>query len=253
MRSDRKRLIIVVVAALFLTTAALLWRTYWNPTFLYAGTVEATRIDLPARVPTVVEAIYVEEGQTIQKNQKLVSLACEDLNLAQRLATQNYDRAFILRKSGAISKESFEAVQNKKQDADTRLSWCTITAPVSGTVLTRYLEPTEWVNPGTKILSVADLAHLWTYFYVPEKMMSHLKLGSRVQGRVPELGDGVFEGRIVKINSEAEFTPKNVQTRAERTRLVFGIKVAFDNVGNTLKPGMTIESSLEENPEGKNQ
>lgn len=75
-------------------------------------------------------------------------------------------------------------------------------------------------------------------------MLYRLKIGQRITGILPEASDRTFSGRIIKINEEAEFTPKNVQTRAERTRLVYGVKVRFDNPDLMLKAGMTIESAL---------
>jgi HlyD family secretion protein len=68
----------------------------------------------------------------------------------------------------------------------------------------------------------------------------------KLTGYLPELDNREFEGTIVKINDEAEFTPKNVQTRTERERLVFGVKVNFRdaNAQEILKPGMTIEVAL---------
>jgi HlyD family secretion protein len=68
----------------------------------------------------------------------------------------------------------------------------------------------------------------------------------KLKGYLPELGNREFDGTILKINDEAEFTPKNVQTQAERERLVFGVKVSFRdaNAEEILKPGMTIEVEL---------
>ncbi len=213
--------------------------------FEYAGTVEATRVNLPSRVATVVKSIATEEGQHVKKGQVVAELACEDIALNNALADENYRRARHLKQTGSISKEAFEQAQNKNAEAETRLAWCVIKSPVDGTVLTKFLEPSEWVNPGTKILTIADLKNLWTYFYVSQEVMSKLKLGSAVDGHVPELGKN-FHGTIVKINEEAEFTPKNIQTQSERTRLVFGIKVAFKNDDGFLKPGITILSNLDE-------
>ncbi|MDE6478007.1 MAG: HlyD family efflux transporter periplasmic adaptor subunit, partial [Alphaproteobacteria bacterium] len=85
---------------------------------------------------------------------------------------------------------------------------------------------------------------IWAYFYVPYDMLHKLRVGQSVTGLLPEAPDQTFPGRIIKISEEAEFTPKNVQTREERTRLVYGIKVKFDNPNLTLKSGMTIESNL---------
>jgi len=88
---------------------------------------------------------------------------------------------------------------------------------------------------------VADLSEVWVYIYVPHDTLAGLKPGMAVEGYLPEAGDREFPGRISVIYSEAEFTPKNVQTRKERTRLVFAVKVVFPNPDETLKPGMTIE------------
>jgi HlyD family secretion protein len=70
----------------------------------------------------------------------------------------------------------------------------------------------------------------------------------KLRGYLPELDNREFDGEILKINDEAEFTPKNVQTQAERERLVFGVKVSFRdaNAAEILKPGMTIEVALPE-------
>jgi len=241
------RKIIILILALLVITGILIGQKLWSPGFKYAGTIEATRIDLPARVPTVVGKILVEEGDNIKKGQLLAELSCEELSLAAGLAKDNYNRALKLQRVGSISKENFDQMENKKQEADTKLSWCSISSPVDGTVLTRFLEPTEWANPGTKILTVANLNHLWAYFYVPQEVMSKLKLKQSVKGVIPELDNKMFSGEVVKISDEAEFTPKNVQTQSERTRLIFSIKVVFDNSSGDLKPGMTIESGLLEN------
>lgn len=243
--SKKKRLLVLAVLAVVIGVAYYAYRRYGQPEFRYAGTLEATTIEIPARVATVIDSIPVREGDAIKKGQSLASLDCQEIRLAARLALDNFERAQKLRRAGAVSEEAFDQMQNRKQDSDTRLSWCEITSPVDGTVLNRYLEPSEWVNPGTKILSVADLSEVWAYIYVPQEVMSKLKVGSKVAGVLPELGERPFEGVIRKINEEAEFTPKNVQTQAERTRLVFGVKVAFANPSRDLKPGMTIEVPLQ--------
>ncbi|MGE0614251.1 MAG: efflux RND transporter periplasmic adaptor subunit [Bacteriovoracia bacterium] len=244
MKKRDPRLILIPLALV----AVLAWagsRWLWKPAFRYAGTIEATRIDLPARVATVVSEINVEEGEAVKKGQKLATLACEEVRIAGRLATENFERGRKLRATGSLSQEAFDQLSSRKQESDARLSWCEVASPVDGTVLNRFMDPGEWVNPGAKLLSVADLRDVWTYIYVPQAVMSRLKTGVTVVGRIPEL-ERDFRGIIRKINDEAEFTPKNVQTQAERTRLVFGVKVAFENTDDALKPGMTIEVTLPE-------
>lgn len=240
--NKKKRAIIIFIVIIII--GAFAYKKWWSGPFKYAGTIEATRIDLPSRVATVVKDIRVQEGDHVELGQSLAALSCDEIELQQKLAQENFDRAVNLKRTGSISKEAFDLAQNRKQEMDTRQGWCEIKSPVKGTVLTRFLEPSEWVNPGTKIITVANLQELWTYFYVPQKIMSQLKVGSQIKGEVPEL-QKIFSGTIIKINEEAEFTPKNVQTESERTRLIFGVKVQFKNLEGRLKPGMTIESSLE--------
>jgi HlyD family secretion protein len=77
-------------------------------------------------------------------------------------------------------------------------------------------------------------------------MLAKLTIVMQVKGLVPEDNNRAVAGSIEHINDAAEFTPKNVQTRKERTRLVFGVKVAFKNDDQYLKPGMTVEVTLPE-------
>jgi HlyD family secretion protein len=102
------------------------------------------------------------------------------------------------------------------------------------------------VEPGTKLLTVANVKDIWAYIYVPQPDVFKLKPGEVLTAYLPEAGMRPFAGHILKINDEAEFTPKNVQTRAERERLVFGVKVSFlgANDAEVLKPGMTVEVEL---------
>jgi len=232
----KKPVVIRILAVLsVLGLGSFIYLQFFATTFEYAGTVEATRVDLPSRVATVIKEVLVEEGQLVKKDQ--------DLTLANALAKENYVRAVNLKKTGSISKEAFDLAENKKDDAQTRVDWCEIKAPTDATVLDRYLEPGEWANPGTKIVAVANLNDLYAYFYVPQDLMSSLKVGDTVTARVPEI-KREYQGHVIKINDEAEFTPKNVQTQAERTRLVFGIKIGFKNQDGQLKPGMTLQSVL---------
>lgn len=238
-----KKKYLLITAVILTAVGTMAYTLFLKKPFEYAGTIEATRIDLPARIATVVKTIPVEEGQIVNKDQLVAELACEEITITYNLANKTFERAKRLKQIGSISKEAFDQIQSKRQELATKLSWCEIKSPVAGTILTKYLEPSEWVNPGSKLVSIADLRTLWTYFYVSQELMSTLKLGTEISATVPEIEKN-FTGVIIKISDEAEFTPKNVQTQSERTRLVFGVKVAFKNDKTLLKPGMTIVSSL---------
>jgi HlyD family secretion protein len=219
---------------------------FFGQDFRYAGTLEATKIDLSAQVPASIQTVSVREGDHVQAGQKLIDLACEDLRVAADLAHSNYDRNLRLFKSGTASQETMDQMKNRRDDADIRVAWCEIKSPVNGTILNRYHEPGEWMMIGTKMLTLANIRDIWAYIYVPQPQVANLKPGMKLTAHLPELNDRAFEGTILKINSEAEFTPKNVQTRSERERLVYGVKVSFlgANEDEVLKPGMTVEVEL---------
>lgn len=244
MRRSPKLWLLLLLA--LIAGAALAAYFLFEGTFRYAGTLEATKVDLSARLAAVIEEVRVREGERVKPGETLVVLGCEDYKIAARLARENYARDVQLARIGTVSQERLDQARNHKEDAETRLKWCTIASPIEGKVLSRYHEPGEWMLPGTKILTLANVRDIWAYIYVPQPLVARLAPGMKLTGYLPELGDRPFEGVVLKINDEAEFTPKNVQTRAERERLVFGVKLGFHdaNAEEILKPGMTIEVVL---------
>jgi len=216
---------------------------FFRAPFLYAGTLEATKVDLSARLLSPIEEVVPQEGDRVTKGEEVVRLLCDDVKVAADLADINYRRGLRLFKNGTISPDTMDQIRNRKEDSDVKLSWCTIRSPLDATVLSRYHEPGELVGPGAKLLTLADIKDIWAYIYVPQPLVAGLHPGEKLTGYLPEMNMRPFQGTILKINDEAEFTPKNVQTRAERERLVFGVKVSFLGANNDeiLKPGMTIE------------
>ncbi len=245
MKNRPKFLVPALVLALAIA-GFIVKKTYFDNKFLYAGTLEATKIDLSSQLSSTIALVKVQEGDRLSAGQEAVALTCDDTKVEADLARINYERGQRLNKSGSMSQEAWDQVKNRKQDSDVRLGWCSIHSPIDGIVLSRYHEPGEWVTPGTKILTLANIRDIWAFIYVPQPEVSRLQPGMKLKGYLPELGNRQFEGTILKINDEAEFTPKNVQTRAERTRLVYGVKVSFlgSNQEEILKPGMTIEVAL---------
>jgi HlyD family secretion protein len=241
----RPRLLILLLLVLIGAGIAVKMVFFTSP-FLYAGTLEATKVDLSAQIASPLATVKKQEGERVGANEEVVTLTCDDVKVAATLAEINYDRGQRLYKAGSMSQDNWDQVKNRKQDSDVRLGWCSIRSPIEGTVLSRYHEPGEWVTPGTKILTLANIKDIWAYIYVPQPEVSRLKPGMKLTGYLPELNNRPFQGTILKINDEAEFTPKNVQTRQERERLVYGVKVSFleSNQEEILKPGMTIEIAL---------
>lgn len=239
MRSKLKFIIPAVIAL-----AALIWWRIESTKFAYAGTVEATEVDVASQVASTVNSLQADEGQAVTQGQLLATLDGPDYKVAQETANDDYQRGLKLFQAGSMAVETFNHLKTQKEMADLHVLWCSVTSPLKGTILTKYHEPGDWVGPGTKLFTLADLNEVWCYFYVPQPILAKLSYGQKVSAVLPELKGKTFEGVISHINDEAEFTPKNVQTEAERTSLVYAVKIIFKNPNGLLKPGMTLEADL---------
>jgi HlyD family secretion protein len=118
-----------------------------------------------------------------------------------------------------------------------------ITSPVSGVVTEKLAEPGELLARGTGIVVVTDLPNAWLNAYVSEPDLERLRLGQ--DAVVVTDGGEQRHGRVSFVSKVAEFTPKNVQTRDERVKLVYRIKVALDNADGLFKPGMPATARLQ--------
>jgi HlyD family secretion protein len=239
----KRRLPIILVLA-----AAAAWYFFIykpaHPDFTYAATIEVDQVDVQPGVASPIAEIKVEEGQVVKEGQRLADLSCPDVRVAAGQAQTDYNRNAQLYTAGSLAASNFDHSKFANRDADVKLGWCTVDAPINGTVMTIYHRAGEWARPGQPILSLADLNSVYAFVYVGQPLLAKLKLGQVIKCTLPELPGKSFDGTLAYIRPEAEFTPKNVQTREERERLVYGIKVHFDNPDGVLKPGMTVEADL---------
>lgn len=135
--------------------------------------------------------------------------------------------------------------RNALDMARTRLKEMTIFSPLDGVVLRKNLEVGELASPGVPILTLMKPSDIWVRAYVPEEEVGRIKVGSKALVAVDAYPARRFPGRITEIASEAEFTPRNVQTKKERVNLVFRIKIAVDNPEGILKPGMPADADID--------
>lgn len=126
-------------------------------------------------------------------------------------------------------------------NAENNLANYTIYAPLSGRVLTKNLEAGEMALPGLSIITLADIQNPWVRVYIPEEDMGKIKYNGQALVYVDAFPRREFQGTITEIAEQAEFTPKNIQTKKERVNLVFGVKVSIENKDESLKPGMPAE------------
>ncbi|MBN1636931.1 MAG: efflux RND transporter periplasmic adaptor subunit [Deltaproteobacteria bacterium] len=166
---------------------------------------------------------------------ELVKRAREQLSLIREGARQGQ-----IKQAQAQLELSRQALLQAKQ----MLKYTSLLTPAAGVVLSTSAEPGEYLNPGSPVLAIGDLHRVWMRAYVNESDLGKFKLGQEVQVKTDAYPDEVFSGSISFISSEAEFTPKAVQTREERVKLMYRIKIKLENPALKLKPGMPADAVI---------
>lgn len=131
---------------------------------------------------------------------------------------------------------------------DSQLDDLVALAPVDGVVLTKSADPGEVLAAGTPILSLGDIDHPWLRGYVPQSKLGQIQLGMRVSVSSDSYPGKTYKGHISFIASEAEFTPKQIQTSEERVKLVYRIKVDLENPNRELKLNMPVDGVIDLKP-----
>ncbi len=119
-----------------------------------------------------------------------------------------------------------------------------IIAPAGGTVISRLAEPGEVLSPGQKIITIADLDNLEIRVYLPETLLGKVRLGQNALINIDSHPGETFDGVVTRISDKAEFTPKNIQTKQERIKTVYGITIGSSGHNGILKPGMPCDVTI---------
>ncbi len=178
--------------------------------------------------------------EDITSAQAGVQQAKSALELAQAssIQTEIQDQNVLLAETQVKSARNVvELLQSQINDAIVR-------SPISGIITTKAVEIGEMIPLGTTIFVVADLSKAYLTIYVPEAMLGKIKLGQTADVSIDSYPNRIFNGRVIYISPEAEFTPKNIQTRDERLKLVYAVKIEIENKENILKAGMPADAKL---------
>ncbi len=137
-----------------------------------------------------------------------------------------------------------EQAQASLKLAETQFSYTVLSSPITGVVLVKSGEIGEVVNPGTTILTLADIRNVWLKAYIPETELSRIRWAQEVIITTDLKPKKEYRGKVSFISSQAEFTPKQIQTEKERVTLVYRIKVDIPNPYGELKPGMPADGRI---------
>ena len=211
------------------------------------ATLEQTRYDMENKEATYQRMKSLFDRGVVPKE------TLDGAETAFRVATAAFQRAtqnYLLVKEGP-RKEDIEDARAQVEQAqasqklnETQLSYAGLHAPLSGVVLVKSGEVGEVVNPGTSILTLADLDLVRLKAYIPEPDLGRVKWGQEVIVTTDFQPRKEYKGKISFISSQAEFTPKQIQTEKERVTLVYRIKIDLRNPHRELKPGMPADGRI---------
>jgi len=225
----------VVDAAEAQVTIAEAGRDAAEAALVQAQAVPATSEDqvgsADAGVVAAQAQVKVAEGQLAQAQAALDGL----------LAGATEQELAGLRAQVSQAEAAKAAAEAALKGLDLELDRTTLSAPAGGVILDRLVHEGELAVPGAALFTLADLDQVTLTVYVPEAELGKVALGQEVEVTVDAYDQG-FSGQVTHIASQAEFTPKNVQTQEERVHMVFAVKIRLDNPDHQLKPGMPADA-----------
>ncbi len=193
------------------------------------------------------DQILFSKDEISAQDRDLAATALERAAATYKAAQQRYNEAV----EGSRKEDIAIARANLAEaNADLGLSridesYTTLRAPVSGVITVRQAELGEVVAPGSPVVTLADLDHIWLRAYIAETDLGRIHWGQDAAITTDTYPGKQYHGRISFISSSAEFTPKSVETYKERVTLVFRIKIDIDNPHHELKPGMPADAHVQ--------
>ncbi|MCX5707122.1 MAG: efflux RND transporter periplasmic adaptor subunit [Candidatus Omnitrophica bacterium] len=237
-----------------------------------SGNIEGDDVRISFRVEGQIEELLTDEGFVVKVGDLVAKLKTDELSKIRdnadgdlrateheyALAKIDYERSENLLKAGAVTTQSRDAAKTKADSlradidklkasldlAQTRLDFTSLASPINGYILVKSSLAGEVVQIGTPVFTAVDLNNVWVTAYINEKDLGKIKLNQEAVIKTDTYSDKKYKGRISFISSEAEFTPKFIQTTEERVKYVYRIKVKADNSSLDLKPGMPADAYI---------
>ncbi len=219
-----------------------------------SGTIEAEEIKVGSLVGGKITKLAVKEGDKVKKGSLIVLLDNEVLKEQVKVAEAAVDIARAQLKKAKddgsrveidIAETQLKQAQASLQAYKAQLKETEIKAPANGIILSLPVTLGEVVSAGSTIVVIGDLSQVKLVIYLSEEKAGRVKIGDKVEVKVDSYPDRIFRGQVYEIASQAEFTPQNIQTKEQRTSLVYAVTVRIDNPDLALKPGQPAEATIE--------
>lgn len=191
-------------------------------------------------------AKLLSEGAVSEAQKEQADLRLKAAQEGHKSAGENYQ--LLLRGKEKEEIEMVEAeisgLQAQEQFLQSQIQDTRVISPVDGFLEIRHIEKGELALAGTLLFSLIDLNQAYVNAYLPERYVGRVKVGSPIEVISDSFPDKVFKGRVDYISDQAEFAPKNIQTKEERLKLVFRVKSYLQNTEGELKPGMPVDVKI---------
>jgi multidrug resistance efflux pump len=181
----------------------------------------------------------------LEAGSRLEAIATAKAQLEQAEEAWKLSKAGYQKEDIAAAKEAVEAAKAAVQVIDSQIAELQIKAPVDGVIEASDLQPGQLVSPSAPALTMLDAGNLYIRSYIPENRLA-FQVGRKVRITTDSFPDKRFDGKIVFLARQGEFTPSNVQTTEKRVEQVFRVKVKLDSGMDVLRPGMPVDVWLEE-------
>lgn len=145
----------------------------------------------------------------------------------------------------ALAQQALRFQQAQADALRVQRSRFTLTSPLDGVVLEQVLQPGELAAPGATVLIVTDLSRLILEIYVPTGQLGQVQLGQTAQVTVDSYPGRIFQGTVVHVGDQPEYTPRNVVTQEERANVFYVVEIELQNEDQLLKPGMPADAVLD--------
>lgn len=259
----KKRILIVLVIVLLLAAAGAggwwAWITYGTGTAEEdvlggSGTVEANEVAVSSVIAGRIASVSAEEGAAVTSGTVLFTIESDILQLQVDQADAGLkaaEAALAQARADKLTQAEIDQAQARvdqaaaaKNMAEVQLAYASIAAPMDGVITQVTASVGETAGSGKTLATIADLETLYVSIYVPETLIGDIEIG-KAATILTDSSSSVFDAEVVYIASEAEFTPSNIETKEQRVKLVYEVRLEVTDTGDVLKPGMPVDVEFE--------
>ena len=198
-------------------------------------------------------ARLLSQGAVSQSQKEKADLALKAAQEQHKSARENYDMAVRGHEKEEIDmvRAEIRSLESQQDYLLRALRDTEVRAPIDALVQTRQVEKGELALPGAILFSLIDFSRTYVKAYVPERWLGRVRMGGDVGVVCDALPGKIFKGKVDFVSQEAEFAPKNIQTKEERLKLVYMVKSYLDNPAGELKPGLPVDVTIALTPAGR--